>query len=281
MNLHEMKLMPGLYLIATPIGNLRDISLRALDTLNAVDMIMCEDTRVTGKLLKAYDISKPLRPYNDHSDKNKRHAIVTDITAGKSIALVSDAGMPLISDPGYKLVRDCLDLGLHVTSLPGANAPLTALQLSGLPSNAFSFIGFLPQKTKARCDHLAQWQNVPGTLLAFETGPRLQASLEDILNTLGDRQMAVVREITKMYEESRRGSVSELIHHYTESGAPKGEIVLVIEPAAPEEYNEGDIDEMLAMALKDNSTKEAAKIVAEKTGRPRKDIYERALQLQK
>lgn len=274
-------LRPGLYIISTPIGNLRDITLRALDTLAAVDVVICEDTRVSGKLLDFYGLKKPLHSYNDHNAAGKRDGILEKLQGGGRVALISDAGTPLVSDPGYKLVRECFERGIAVTSLPGANAPLTALQLSGLPSDAFSFIGFLPNKSGARKKHLEEWKNVPGTLLAFETGPRLEGSLADIEAVLGNRDVAVVREMTKMFEESRRGSVSELLAHYKEKGAPKGEIVIVMAPPAVAEDDEAALEAKLRKALKTMSTKEAATFVADMTGAKRKVLYEMALRLSK
>lgn len=274
-------LRPGLYLVATPIGNMGDISLRALNTLAGADGVLCEDTRVSGKLLKYYGIEKPLSVYNDHSDEKARQKIVARIEAGEKLALISDAGMPLISDPGYKLVADLQDAGLNVTSVPGANAPLAALQLSGMPSDAFSFIGFLPAKSGARQSSLKEWADVPGTLIAFETAPRLAAALADIEKVLGPRRVAVVREITKMYEEMRCDVSEALIAHYEENGAPKGEIVLVIEPAAARVYSDSEIEEMLENSLQSMGTKKAAEAVAEKTGRAKKDLYDLALKVGK
>lgn len=272
---------PGLYLVATPIGNLRDITLRALDVLGGVDMIACEDTRVSGKLLKAYDISKPLLPYNDHNADRQRGKLLEKLAGGQSIALISDAGMPLVSDPGYKLVRDCLDLGLRVTSLPGANAPLMALQLSGLPSDKFCFLGFLPSKEKARRDCLKEWCDVKAALVLFEGAPRLADALADIELMLGDRDVAVMRELTKMFEEGRRGKVSELLAHYRENGPPKGELVLVVAPPLEKVFSEKDLEKMLKEALKTMSTKEAATYVAEETGLSRKILYELSLKISK
>ena len=279
MNLEQTSLPAGLYIVATPIGNLRDITLRAIDTLTAADLVLCEDTRVTGKLLKYFDIKANLRPYNDHSSDAQRQSAVNEIAGGKAVALVSDAGMPLVSDPGYKLVRDCLDLGLYVTTLPGANAPLSALQLSGLPSDAFSFIGFLPAKDKARRDILTRWRDVPATLICFETGPRLIDSLNAISDTMGVRHVAVVREITKMYEEVRKGTAAELAAWYTENTAPKGEIVLVIDRAAEGDYSDEDIIPLLQATLKTMKLKDAAKHVAARTGRAAKEIYQIGLNL--
>lgn len=275
----SLTLEAGLYLVATPIGNMGDISLRALDALAAADAVLCEDTRVTGKLLNYFGLHKKLDVYNDHSADGVRTKIIKRIEGGEALVLVSDAGMPLVSDPGYKLVVDAKAAGVNVTSIPGANAPLTALQLSGMPSDAFSFIGFLPAKSGARQGVLKKWEDVPSTLLAFETAPRLQAALADIRAALGDREVAVVREITKLYEEVVRDSISNLIKHYEDKGAPKGEIVLVIAPPAEKHFSDDDIDAMLWDALEEMGTKKAAAAVAEKTGLSKSELYERALVL--
>jgi len=270
----------GLYIVATPIGNLGDMSLRGIETLQAVDVVLCEDSRVSGKLMKHYGIETTLEAYHDHSDEALRASIVARIQDGLTFALISDAGMPLVSDPGYKLVRDLRGADLFVTSIPGANAPLAALQLSGLPSDAFSFVGFLPSKTKARRDVLARWKSVPGTLIAFESVGRLLGSLADICDVLGDvRRVAVVREITKAFEETRLDYPSVLIAHYETEGLPKGECVIVIEPPVVEDFSEEQIDVMLRDALEDYSTKEAAAIVAEQTGLSKKVLYNKALGL--
>jgi len=269
----------GLYLVATPIGNMGDISLRALDVLAAADAVLCEDTRVSGKLLSYFGLKKKLDIYNDHSDDGVRAKVVQRIESGEALVLVSDAGTPLVSDPGYKLVQDARAAGLMVTSIPGASAPVTALQLSGLPSDAFSFIGFLPSKSGARQTLLQKWADVPSTLLMFETAPRLIAALNDINAVMGARRVAVVREITKMYEEVRCDTPQELAAHYEQHGAPKGEIVLVIEPPADVVYSDEDVDTLLREALKDQGTKKAAAAVSEKTGLAKSDLYERALAL--
>lgn len=270
-----------LYLVATPIGNLRDISLRALDVLRGAAVIYCEDTRVTRKLLGAYQIRGHLKSYNDHSDDERRDEIVAAVQSGQAVALVSDAGMPMVSDPGYKLVKACEAAGVNVTTVPGANAPLAALQLSGLPSGQFSFMGFLPNKTKARSDYLRKWMSVPSTLIAFETAPRLIPALKDIGATLGMREVAVVREITKLYEEVRKGKAVDLIEYYVENGLPKGEIVLVIAPPVEDVVSDDDIIEMIRDALKSMRTKDAAAFVAEKTNRKKNEIYDMALKLDK
>ncbi len=280
-NFEIVSLPSGLYLVATPIGNLRDITLRAMDVLASADLILCEDTRVTGKLLKVYGIDKKMWSYNDHSASKQRGQILEKLTGGGSIALVSDAGMPLISDPGYKLVRDCLDLGVFVTTLPGANAPLAALQLSGLPSDKFSFLGFMPSKSEARKNLMKDWADVPGTLVAFESGPRLTGSLQDMLSVWGDRPAAVVRELTKLYEESRRGTLLSLLRFYEEEGRPKGEIVIVVGAAAAQDYSEDDLKALLDKALETMGMKEASACVASDTGESKKRLYELALSVKK
>jgi len=276
---NPVTLRGGLYIVATPIGNLRDITLRALDILKSVDLILCEDTRVTRKLLNAYQISARVQVYNDYSQDNKRNSIIDLIEEGKSVALLSDAGMPLISDPGFKLVRECQEHGIYVTSLPGANAPLAALQLSAMPSDKFCFLGFMPAKSGVRQKLLAQWVDVKATIIAFETAPRLISCLEDIQSAIGDRPVAVIREITKLYEEVKKGSADNLVQYYRENGAPKGEIVLVIAPAEDKEISEGDIKEMLREALETMKVKAAANHVAELTGAKKSDLYNMALEI--
>jgi 16S rRNA (cytidine1402-2'-O)-methyltransferase len=282
MDIITTPLPAGLYLVSTPIGNLRDMTLRGLDTLAAADFIVCEDTRVSRKLLHHYGLSTRLMRYDDHTADHKRAEIIKMIQNGQAIALISDAGTPLISDPGYKLVRDCLDHDLYVTSLPGANAPLTALQLSGLPSDAFTFMGFLPAKSGARQSHLERWAATPGTLIAFETARRLQEALADIAQIYGGCDVTVVREISKRFEEIRRGTPHDLMAYYTAHGAPKGEIVLVISGhtrQSTDEWTPADIGALLKTALETMHTKEAAAHVAKITGKPRKDIYDLALRM--
>lgn len=270
---------PGLYLVATPIGNLRDITFRALDVLSSVDLIVCEDTRVTGKLVSAYGFKKKMQVYNDHSTDQQREELIQTVTDGKSIAVLSDAGTPLVSDPGYKLVRSAIETGLYVTSIPGPNAALPALQLSGLPTDQFSFLGFLPPKQAARQTVLRKWEETPGTLVFYETGPRLIQSLQDMHEILGNRDAAVMRELTKMYEEAQRGTLSDLISHYTEKSAPKGEIVIVVGRGTAEEVSGESIEEQLKKALESMSVRDAAEVVAKATGKPKKAIYTLALKL--
>lgn len=274
-------LKSGLYIVATPIGNLRDITLRAIDTLRDCDVILCEDTRVTRTLLQAYDIRTPTVSYHDHSDEAKRGQIVRRLREGQAVALVSDAGMPLISDPGYKLVQACMPEGIYVTSLPGANAPLAALQLSGLPSDRFCFLGFLPAKMGARRKALELWKDAGATLIFFESPQRLSGMLADIGEILPGRAVAVVREITKMFEEVRRGSAAELIAHYDEAGAPRGEVVVLAGPPEAEvkKVGENDHEERLRCLLGDMKTKDAADTLAKETGLSRKDAYALALRV--
>lgn len=270
---------PGFYLVATPIGNLRDITFRALDTLSSVDLIICEDTRVTGKLMSAYGFKKKMQVYNDHSTDQQRDALIKAVEDGQSIAVLSDAGTPLVSDPGYKLVRGAIQKELYVTSIPGPNAALPALQLSGLPTDQFSFLGFLPPKTTARQNTLQKWEAVPGSLIIYETGPRLVDSLQDIKKVLGNRDAAVTRELTKMYEEVQRGSLSDLIVHYGNKGAPKGEIVIVLGQAVAEVVSTESIEAQLKSALENMSVRDAAEMVSQATGKPKKTIYTLALKL--
>ncbi len=276
---HTEKLKSGLYLVATPIGNLRDMTLRAIDVLKSVDAIACEDTRVSGFLLKTYEIKKPLLALHDHNEQDAAAGIIARIREGQAVALISDAGMPMISDPGYKLIQECYEAGVYVTSLPGANAPLMALQLSGLPSDRFSFLGFLPQKTKARLDYLKLVKPIPVTVIFFESANRIEDSLADILEAFGDRRMALARELTKMFEDVWRGTVSELLSRVKADGQPKGEIVLVIEGNTDRE--EYDLEAMIAEALENHSLKDAVALVVDRTGHPKKEIYNLALGIQK
>jgi len=267
-----------LALVATPIGNLGDISARALETLKAADLIACEDTRVTGNLLSKFDIRRPTLPYHDHNAETMRPKLIARLQDGETVALVSDAGMPLISDPGYKLVREATAAGIAVTVIPGPSAPLAALVLSGLPSDRFLFAGFLPVKDGARRATLLELKTVPATLLFFETGPRLADSLASCAAVLGDRPAAVARELTKLHEEVLRDTLGALARHYEERGAPKGEIVVVIGPPSAEEAA-FDVDAALETALKNMAVKEAASAVAAASGKPRREIYARALAL--
>jgi 16S rRNA (cytidine1402-2'-O)-methyltransferase len=267
----------GLYIVATPIGNLGDVTRRAADVLARCDAVACEDTRVTGKLLKHLGISKPLWRYDDHADDNAR-ARLLDKMRGEAVALVSDAGTPLVSDPGYRLVREARAAGISVTSLPGPSAPVVALTLSGLPNDRFLFAGFLPAKDKARAEVLAEFAGVRTTLVFFETAPRLAKSLEAIGELLPGREVAVARELTKLYEECRTGSAGELAAHY-EAHPPRGEIVLLIGPPGETEASAEDADILLREALGRLKPSHAAAEVAKATGLDRKALYARALEL--
>ncbi len=269
-----------LILVSTPIGNLSDISKRAIETLNEADIIACEDTRTSASLFNLIGVkAKKLIPYHEHNADKARPKIIKYLEQGLTVALVSDAGTPLISDPGFRLVRECRQLGLKVTTIPGANAVLSALQLSGLPSDAFLFAGFLPTKQSARKSHLMTFKSVSATLIFYETANRLIDSLSDILSVFGDREIAVVREITKKFEETKTGSVSDLIHFYEENGAPKGELVLVIDRER-DKKEQINIEELILQMLQTNSTKDTAEIVSKISGVTKKEIYKKALELQ-
>ena len=275
----EPALPPGLYLVATPIGNLADITLRALDVLKRADLVACEDTRVTGKLLAHYGIRARLVRYDDHSGEGARGDLVRRLAAGASVALVSDAGTPLVSDPGYKLLRAAAAEGVAIVPVPGASAALAALQVSALPPDRFLFAGFLPAKSAARRNAIAGLAAVPATLVFYETGPRLAASLADLAAVLGARPAAVARELTKMFEEVKRGTLDELAAEYREAPPPKGEIAIVVGPPAEEAASGADVDALLLRALAAMSVRDAAAAVAEASGRPKKEVYRRALQL--
>ncbi len=266
-------------LVATPIGNLGDITARALDWLQSADLIACEDSRVTQVLLRHAGIEKPLVSYHDHNADQMRPKLLARVAAGQRVALVSDAGTPLISDPGYKLVRDAIAEGLAVTMLPGPSAPLMALALSGLPSDRFLFGGFLPPKQAGRRRAIAEAAQAPVTLIFFETAPRLCDALADLQAVLGDRPAAVARELTKLFEEVRRGRLSDLVAHYAQAGPPKGEIVVVVGPPEEVDVAAEDVDTLLQQALATMSVKDAAATVAAATGKPRREIYARALEL--
>lgn len=270
-------LTAGLYIVATPIGNLGDVTLRSVDILGRCDAVACEDTRVTGKLLKHLGISKPLWRYNDHSEERDRLRLVQSMMES-AVVLVSDAGTPLISDPGYRLVQDARAAGVKITSLPGACAAIVGLTLSGLPNDRFLFAGFLPNKEQARAQALQDVAAIDATLVFYETGPRLIKSLQAIAGTLPGRKVAVARELTKMFEECRTATAEELIGHYT-LHPPKGEIVLIIGPAPAVIIGEQDADELLREALLTEKPSQAASKIAKATGLDRKALYARAMEL--
>jgi 16S rRNA (cytidine1402-2'-O)-methyltransferase len=269
-------LEPGLYIVATPIGNLGDVTIRALDVLRRAELIACEDTRVTGKLLKAYDIKTRMQRYDDHASADVRARLI-EMARSEAVALVSDAGTPLVSDPGYRLVREARDAGVVVTSIPGACAAITGLALSGLPNDRFLFAGFLPVKEKARGQMLEDLASLTATLIFYETGPRLGKSLNAIAYVWPTREVAVARELTKLHEDCRSGTAGELAEHYSEH-PPKGEIVLLVGP--PNETRAtADPDALLRDALEEMSASKAAGMVAKATGLDRQTLYARAVEL--
>ncbi len=271
---------PGLHIVATPIGNLGDVTLRALATLAGADLIACEDTRVTRKLLDRYAIATPLTPYHDHNATAARPKLVQRLGDGAAVALVSDAGTPLISDPGYRLVRAAQEAGHPVTAVPGASALLTALTVAGLPTDQFLFAGFLPPKQAARRARIAELARIPATLVLYETGPRIAATLADLAAGLGRRKASLCRELTKLHEEIKRGALTDLAQSLT-SVELRGEIVLVIAPPEAERPDAKDADALLRVALTRVSVKDAVGEVADATGLPRRDVYQRALALAK
>ncbi|MFZ0057586.1 MAG: 16S rRNA (cytidine(1402)-2'-O)-methyltransferase [Pseudolabrys sp.] len=273
------KAEPGLYLVATPIGNLGDITLRALEVLAGADVIACEDTRVTRKLIERYGITTPLTAYHEHNAAEARPKLLARLAGDQAIALVSDAGTPLISDPGYKLVRAACEAGHSVTALPGPSSVLAALSVAGLPTDRFFFEGFLPPKQAARQKRAAVLANIPSTLVMFESGPRVAAMLADLAAAFGKRTAAVCRELTKLHEEVKRGDLETLAHEYTAGAETRGEFVIVVAPPAEEEEISDNVDELLRQALRRVSVKDAVGEVALVTGRPRREVYQRALNL--
>jgi 16S rRNA (cytidine1402-2'-O)-methyltransferase len=270
----------GLAIVATPIGNAADITLRALATLKSVDAILCEDTRVSAKLLARHGIRRPLVAYHEHNAERMRPKILERLRRGESLALISDAGTPLVSDPGYKLLQAAIEEGLAVTTMPGPSAPVAALVLSGLPPDRFMFAGFLPARSAARRQALGELAAIPATLILFESAGRLAASLADMASVLGPRPAAVARELTKLFEEVRRDDLAALAAHYAAAGPPLGEIVVVIGPpseAAPPA--ESTVDAALGEALARMSLRDAVDAVAAATGQPRRVVYARALVL--
>ncbi|MCI5046437.1 MAG: 16S rRNA (cytidine(1402)-2'-O)-methyltransferase [Aquisalinus sp.] len=276
-----MSLKPGLYVTATPIGNLKDMTFRAVEVLQQATLILCEDKRVTAKLCQAYDIQTPLSAYHDHNGEMVRPKILERLRNDQAIAIVSDAGTPLISDPGYKLVRAARDEGLSVFTVPGPCAAIAGLSVAGAPTDRFMFAGFLPAKTHARRKVLTDLSSVHATLVFYETGPRLIEALQDIEAVLGERNVAVARELTKLHEELRSDTVQELVTYYENAGPPRGEIVLIVTPPEKENWTEDQLAQMLTDLLAENSVKDAARMAAEKTGMARKTLYDMALDLKK
>lgn len=274
------KLPAGLYVVATPIGHLGDISLRALMTLTQADRIACEDTRVSGAMLAKYGLKKPLLAYHDHNAEKQRPVILKQIAAGETVVLISDAGMPLIADPGYRLVLACREAGHDVTVIPGANAALTALAGSGLPSHRFLFVGFLPPKSAARRKVIAKLADVPVTLIFYEAPQRLADTLSDLAEIFGGRPAAVARELTKLFEETRRGTLGELAAFYAKQPV-KGEVTLIIGGCTGENTETQDIDTLLNEQLQHASLRDAVAAVSATTGIKKSEIYARALKLAK
>lgn len=273
-------LSPGLYLVSTPIGNLGDITVRALETLAGCELIACEDTRTSGVLLSRYGISKPKTSYNEHNADHKGAEILRLLEKGQAVALISDAGTPLVSDPGSRLVKAAIEAGIAIIPIPGASAPIAALVASGLPGEQFLFAGFLPSKQGARLRRLAEFSHNNATLIFFESPKRLAASLNDMVATFGgERSGVVAREITKMHETFYRSNLAALAAEFATGTPPKGEIVVLIDAAAAAEHSEEDIDKLLVELLKETSTGKAAAQLAEKTGLSKRMLYQRALAL--
>lgn len=277
--LKPRKLEPGLYVVATPIGNLRDITLRALDTLHMADHILAEDTRQTRKLLDAYDIKTPLSAYHDHNAAKRVPKLIEELETDKAYALVSDAGTPLVSDPGFKLVRAAVEANIEVYPLPGASAVLASLVKSGLPSNQFMFAGFLPPKSGARKTALEALVRVKATLIFFETGPRIKACLEDIKSVLGARDIVLTRELTKRYEEARYGLADDLIASVA-ANPPKGELVLLVGPPQDDGlWAEAEVLAALTALMPEAGMKRASSDIATQSGWAKRDVYQLALTL--
>lgn len=281
--LDRAKPQAGLYIVSTPIGNRADISLRALHTLGTSDLILCEDTRVSKKLLSFYEISTPLLAYHEYNAEKLRPKIINLLKSGQTLSLISDAGTPLISDPGYKLVKTCYEKALYVTTLPGPSAPLAALTLSGLPTDQFVFGGFIPPKSTARLHYFKDYETLKGTLVFFETAVRLLKSLKDMRTILGNRSVCVARELTKKFEEVKRQTLDELIDFYETHGAPKGEIVIVVEgQIIKKEISEAEISQALSNFFRAGHTlKEAVEKVTLDLKVSKKKVYTLALELLK
>ncbi len=268
-------------MVATPIGNARDITLRALDVLGRADVIACEDTRVTAKLLAIHGISSSLVAYHEHNAAKARPGLIRRLKKGETVALVSDAGTPLVSDPGFKLVRACLEEGIPVTPLPGASSVLAALVVSGLPTDRFFFAGFLPPKSSARRRALGEIAEIPGSLVFMESAKRLAASLADMAEVLGDREAVIAREMTKMFEEVKRGPLAGLAIHYGGETPPKGEVSIVVAPFSPSGIDDADLDRRLIEAMKNATLRDAAGDVSAATGVSRRRVYARALEIKR
>ena len=274
------RLEPALYLVATPIGNLSDVTLRALETLAAADILACEDTRVTRILLDRYGIRRRMVAYHEHNEAEAAPRLIAMVAEGKSVALASDAGTPLVSDPGFRLVQAAQEKGARVVPVPGPSAVLAALTAAGLPTDSFMFAGFLPAKTGQRRSRLEALISVPATLVFFQSARRLAESLAAMSETLGDRHAVVARELTKAFEELRRGTLAELAAHYEEVGAPKGEVVICVAPPGEETPASGEETDRLLLALADEMpASKAAGEAARMTGGKKSELYQRLLAL--
>ncbi len=271
-------LAPGLYLVATPIGNLGDMTLRALSVLARADIVFCEDTRHSGKLLQHFSIRATTRPLHDHNEDAEISRVIRDLHLGRRIALISDAGTPLISDPGFKLVRDCAAAGHAVFCIPGPSSAIAAISASGLPTDAFFFAGFLPPKQAARRTRLATLKSIPGSLIFFEAPQRTADSLADMADVLGERNAVMARELTKLHEELARGSLAALAANSATRDL-KGEVVIVVAPTTATAATDHDIAEKLEAALQSMSLKDAAKAVSDALGVPKTRVYDLGLAL--
>ena len=275
---NDKELQPGLYIVALPIGNSRDITLRAIETLSNVDEIYCEDTRVTMKILNIYEIKNKLKTYHDHNGEKVRPRIIEKILRGKRIALVADAGTPLISDPGYKLVVEARDKKIYVTTCPGASAPIAALSISGMPTDRFFFLGFLPLKEMNRAKILEEVKNIHSTLVFFEAPNRLERTLEEIFLFLGNRPVSICREISKKFEEIIKGNIKDLLRNF-ELRKFKGEIVIILRGAEHSTNDTGNLEDLIFLSEGNFSTSEKAKKISKITGLSKKDVYDRIIKL--
>lgn len=278
-NFTARPLEPALYLVATPIGNMADITIRALETLAAADVLACEDTRVTRKLLDRYGIRRRSTPYHEHNAAEAGPRLVEAVMSGQSVALVSDAGTPLVSDPGYRLASEVIAAGGRVIPIPGPSALLSAISAAGLPSDAFFFAGFLPSKAGQRRTRLEELKNVPGTLVFYESPRRVAESLAAMAEVLGDRPAAVCRELTKAFEEFRRGSLASLAAAYADEDTPKGEIVVCVAPPGEAQDEVEDIDSLLLSLAEEMGASKAAAEAAKMTGARKSDLYRRLMEL--
>lgn len=278
MRTEPAQLAPGLYVVATPIGNLRDITLRALDVLRSADLVLAEDTRVSGKLLSAYDIDASVSAYHDHNAAKRTPGLIKALKKGERIALMSDAGTPLVSDPGFRLVRAAVEAGIDVFPLPGASAVLAGLVKSGLPTDRFFFAGFLPPRTVARQKEIEALRNIPGTLVLFETGPRVEACLRDLALQLGNRQAVLTRELTKRFEEARYGTLSDLADGIA-ADPPKGEIVLLVHGPETSRWDGEVVRDALRGRLETMKLKAACAEIAEVSGWSKRELYALGLSL--